>query len=217
MVDSYLQLGSQYALLVLVGLVVSVLMLGVWYRLANYVGKKFVLGLSAFFYGLGATIIGFVEPGQSGLSILFLVMVLVYISAMPAVAPAILAETIDYSTWKFGVDRSGTYFAFFTFVLKIGGAIGGFLSLWIAGKYGFDPAATEHTDQSLFGLHLAACWLPASLMLSSLVVFSVMPINTYQYRIIRRRLDARRLRDAKVADADLANNPSLKTLEPIVN
>lgn len=216
LVDSYLKLGHHYAQVVLIGVLVSILALGFWYWLANRVGKKCVLGLGAFFYGIGACLTGFMDPGQTDLMTLSLVMILVYISAIPAVGPSLLSELIDYSTWKFGVNRSATYFSLLTFVVKTAGAVGGSIALWIAGGYGFDPAATEHTEYAVFGLHLAACWLPTLLMFSSVVVFSLMPMNAHRHRIIRRRLDDRRLRELKHDRFDLKSEKPLQTLEPIV-
>ena len=216
-VDSYLKLGHHYAQVVLIGVLVSTLALGFWYWLANRIGKKYVLGMSAFFYGIGACFTGFMAPDQTDLITLSFVMILVYISAIPAVGPSQLSELIDYSTWKFGVNRSATYFSLLTFSVKTAGAVGGSIALWIAGGYGFDPAATEHTEHAVFGLHLAVCWLPAFFMLSSIIAFSLMPMNAHRHRIIHRRLDARRLRESKNDHFDLKNDKFLQTLEPITN
>lgn len=214
-VDSYLELGHHYALVVLIGVASSILILGVWYWLANHVGKKIVLGLSAFLYGAGAFGTSFLEPGQAGLLSLSLVMVMAYMSAISAVAPSMLAEIIDYGTWKFGVDRSATYFSVFAFSAKAALAFGSSIALWIVSWYGFDPVLSEQTARAVFGLHLAACWLPALLMLSSIVAFGLIPMNRYRHRIIHRRLDAMRWRDAKSKLANLDAVPeSLKALEP---
>ena len=216
-VDSYLKLGHHYALVALIGLVASIVILGVWYWLANQLGKKFVLGASAFLYASGAMITGFLEPGQTDIVTLFLVMLLIYMSAIPAIASSLLAEIIDYNTWKFGTDRSATYFALFTFAAKTAAAIGGSLGLGIAGWYGFDATAAEQTESAVFGLHLAACWLPAVLMLLSIVAFGLIPINTHRHQIIRRRLDARTLRENRQAAPQLENKTPLQTLKPITH
>ena len=166
---------------------------------------------------MAAIVTAFLEPEQADLMTLSLVMILVYISALGAIGPALLSEIIDYSTWKFGVDRSATYFALFTFAAKTAVAVGTSLGLAIAGWYGFDAAASEQSAQAVFGLRLAACWLPTLFMLSSIVVFSVIPMNAYRHRIIRRRLDARRLRDLNDNPVDLEDRTLLQTLEPTVN
>ena len=70
------------------------------------------------------------------------------------------------------------------------------MGLGIAGWYGFDPATSAHTQDSIYGLRLAACWLPAFFLLLSILVMAFMPINTRHHNIIRQRLDA------KIARAD---------------
>ena len=193
LVDMYLKLGHHYALVMLIGLVAGILAVGVWYWLANRVDKKFVLGLSAFLYAMAALVASLLEPEHANLVTLVLVMTLANISALGAIGPALLSEIIDYNTWKSGVDRSATYFALYTFSAKTAIAVGTSLAFAIAGWYGFDPAAEEQSTQAVFGLHLAACWLPALLILSSIVVFGVIPMNAPRHRIIHRRLEARRL------------------------
>lgn len=191
LVDSYLQLGHYYAQAVLISLVASVGMLSVWYWLANFAGKKFVLAINAFFYSVAAIIVGFLEPGQAGVVDLSLVMVLIYISAIAAISPSLVSEIVDYGTWKFGKDRSASYFSLYTFAAKAVVAIGGSLGLWIVGWYDFDAAADVQSERAVFGLHLAACWLPAVLMLCSVVAFSLIPMNVHRHGIVRRRLDSR--------------------------
>ena len=198
MVDSYLKLGHHFASITLFALVISTVSLGFWYWLANHFGKKFVWILGAFMYAVGAIVSSFLEPGQVGIIHLAAVILLAYIGSTPiaAIAPALLAEIIDYSTWKFKTDRSATYFSFYTFAAKAAAAIGGSLGLGIAGWYGFNPAIDVQTESAVFGLHLTASYLSGLLMLLSLFVISMIPMNAHRHRIVRRRLDARLLRES---------------------
>ena len=121
------------------------------------------------------------------------VIILCYLGSTPivAISPSLLGDIIDFSTWKFGTDRAATYFSFYTLVLKTSTAVGGSLSFGLTGWYGFDPTANVQSEEAVFGLHLAICWLPALLMLLAVFVVLLVPINTHRHSIIRRRLNAR--------------------------
>lgn len=195
-VDAFLNLGNHFALLTLIALSLSIASLGFWYWLANRFGKKLAWGLGALCYGSGIGLTGFLEPEQAGVLGLTIVMLLAYAGSTPvgAMSPSLLSDIIDYGRWKFGTDRSATYFAFYTLVLKTSAAIGGAIGLGIAGKTGFDPASTTHTTEAISGLRLAACWLPTIVVLLAVFIIALVPINTHRSHIIRRRLERKRKR-----------------------
>ena len=188
--DSYLGLGHRYALMVLVALMISMPALGAWYWMANRLGKKVVLGLSGFLYAMSALLTGFLVPGEESSVGLFLAILFAYMSAIPAIAPSLLADIIDFSRWHYRADHSATYFSIFTFASKTTAAIGGAIGLGVAGFYGFSPSATVHSDEAVFGLHLAVSWLPAFFIMLSIVVVGLIPMNARRHRIVRRRLDS---------------------------
>ena len=192
-IDTYLGLSESFALLSLFALCTSMLLMSFWYWMANSFGKKrtWVFGVSLYVMGLFIAV--FMEPGKASAVALAGVMMLAYTGSTPvgAISPSLLSDIIDYSTWKSGTDRTATYFSVYTLTLKTSIAIGGSIGLGLAGWYGFDPSVAEHTDDAVFGLRLAACWLPALFMLLSIVVMSWAPTNTDRRDIIRRRLDAK--------------------------
>ena len=192
-IDAFLGLGNQFAVLGLVGLCTSLLMVSVWYWIANIMGKKFAWRAGTLLYAFGIIITGFLAPGPGSIVALFAVMLLIYVGAasVNALSPSLLGDIIDYSTWRYGTDRAATYFSFYTLVLKTSYALGGSLGLGIAAWYGFDPAATIHTEESALGLRLATCWLPTLLFVLSVIVMALGPINARRHGIIRRRLDSR--------------------------
>ena len=81
-------------------------------------------------------------------------------AAYSILVPSMLADIIDYGTWKSGIELGGTYFSVFTLMGKATMAIGGALGLFIAGGYGFDPAASTHYDRC--DLWFASCHCLAS-------------------------------------------------------
>ena len=192
-VDIYLGLGEYFALFSLIGIGSGLLTIGVWTSLANYLGKKTAWAMGVIFYIVAVVSAGFMEPGKTGIAAMAIVIILSYIGSIPVVAlsPSLLADIIDFNTWKFGSDRAGTYFSFYTLVLKTSTAIGGSLGFGLVGWYGFETSAETQTDQAVFGLRLAACWIPALLMLVSVLLITSIPINARRHNIILRRLAGR--------------------------
>lgn len=190
-IDAYLGLGSDFALVNLIGLGIGVFMVGVWYRLANRIGKKSVMITGIFLYTLGIGLLAFLQPNNAGFTALAIVITTIHVASasLNAISPSLLADIIDYSTWKFGQDRAATYFAFFALVSKISLALGGAIGMGIAGWYGFNPAATDHSDESIAGLVLATCWIPILLMIISTAIIIRFPITSRRHAIIRKRLD----------------------------
>jgi Na+/melibiose symporter-like transporter len=198
--DSYLDIGKDLAKTYGISLALSLLALGVWYRLAHYLGKQIAwsAGMLITVFGVAGT--GLLQPGESSWIGLLVCMTTIYfgLMAMNVLAPSLLADIIDYSIWKFGRGRAATYFALYALVQKAAVAIGGALSLTIAGWYGFDPTITNNDDSANIGLLLAITWLPGVFILLSIIFVSLIPINTRRHAIIRRSLDAKSSRKKTV-------------------
>ena len=196
-VDSYLGLGNQFAKALLIATVVSTVCLGAWHQLAARIGKQWTWSVCTLSVVIGILTIGTLTPNSSHLTSLAVVMVMMkcgYLTINGLIAPSLLSDIIDYSILKSKTDCGGTYFSTFALIAKSNTALGGAVGLAIAGFYGFDAAATSHSDDSLFGLRLAMIWLPASVLLLSVFFIILNPINTRRHAIIRRQLDAREKR-----------------------
>lgn len=202
-VDIFLDIGHHFALLTLIALSLSIASLGFWYWLANRYGRKIAWGFGTFCYGLAMLGTGFLDPGQTGLLGLSIVMLLAYggSASVGAVSPSLLADIIEYSRWKFKSDHSATYFSLYTLSLKTTFAIGGSIALAVAGGYGFDAGAPVQTHQAVFGLRLVACWLPAVAMFAAIYIMAFVPIDTRRNQIIRRRLDRQLIPHSSESDS----------------
>ena len=206
--DTYFGFGEQFALLGLIGTVSGLLTLGFWCWLANRLDKKNTWALGQLLFVAAVLITSLLQPGTTGMAALAVVVILIYVavSAVSALSPSVLADIIDYSTWKFGTDRAATYFAVYALVSKTSMAIGGSISLGLAGWYGFDPTTAVQTEDAVFGLHLAACWLPALLMLLSSLIITLLPITARRHGIIRRCLDARLARQFTLGKSHITDS-----------
>ena len=211
-VDAYLGLGAQFALAYTVSFAVSMVALKFWYQLANHWGKQaaWVVGMVLVIMGLMAT--GVLVTGRTSWLELLLCMTLIFsgFACFNLMVPSLLSDIVDYGTWKFGVDRAGTYFSLFTFVNKSVGALGGALALAIAGWVGFDPTETIHNDAAVSGVRFAIAWIPALFILLSIFFIARIPITAHRHGIIRRRLDARVTRVARaIKNRALSNDQAV--------
>lgn len=192
--DTYLQLGERFAEVSLIGLCVGIPMMGVWCWLANYWEKSFALSLGLLLSTVGIFGTGLLTPGETSYLPITLVSILCFGMGGPAfncLAPAILADIVDYGTLKYSQSRSATYFSLYSLVSKIATAMGSALGLSIAGFYGFDPTAMTQSSMSIFGMQFAIAWLPAAIMLMAILFVSQHPITNYRHNIICRRLKFR--------------------------
>lgn len=209
-VDAYLGFGDKFSLLSLIGLVVGTLAVGFWYQVAVRLDKKITWALGVLCILAGTLAMGLVSSAENSFWLLVPAMVLIYfgIASVNVISPSLLSDLIDYCTWKDGGDYAASYFSVYGMVIKATWAIGAAMALGLAGWYGFDPAATVHTSQAVFGLHLGIVWLPALIMAFSLVFITLVPINAHRHAIICKALDRREVRHLKVqAERSLPSSP----------
>lgn len=197
-VDSFLGLGKQFALVYVISFGASCLTIGVWSSLASRWGKQNTWGFVMVMIAIGITGTGQLFPGEASRLPLIIFMTLIYsgFAAWTVLAPSLLADIIDYGSWKFGRDHAASYFSLYTLVSKANLAIGGALSLAIAASYGFDATLINHNSAATFGLRMAMAWLPIPIVLLSIFFMARVSINSRRHAIIRRCLDtkARRAR-----------------------
>ena len=193
-IDSYLGLGAVFAGLYVISHVFSISSVGLWAVLANRWGKHAVWGIAMALLGIGMFGLGFMSPDHVSPFFLLLCLTPLYCgyAAGSVIAPSLLADIIDYTTWKFERDRAGTYFALYGLIGKTNIAIGGALGMALAGWYGFDATATVHSYDSALGLRIGVAWLPLPFLLFSFFFIQRMPITARRHAIVRRGLDRRK-------------------------
>ena len=194
--DAYLDLGADFALAYAISFALGMVSLKLWYMLANRWGKQATWGVAMLLVILGMIVTGFLAHQSTGWLELLLSMTLIFsgFACFNIMVPSLLSDIVDYGTWKFGTDRTATYFSLFTFINKAVAALGGALGLAIAGWVGFDPAATTHSDMAISGVRFAIAWIPALFIMLSLIFITRIPITTKRHEIIRRRLETRFVR-----------------------
>lgn len=192
-VDAFLGLGEEFVKMALFGIVGSIMITPLCYKLTLKVGKRntWLLASSAIIFGVGYT--GFLIPGNADFIDLLILQILVLIGSVfgAIVSPIILSDTVDYGSLKDKTERTGTYFAIFSLLVKAQGALGAALGLAFAGWFGFDATATEYNESSAFGIHLAVSWIPLVVTSTGLFFVWLTPLNARRNAIICRHIDSR--------------------------
>ena len=191
-VDAYLGMGTVFAEIYLISLLVSILGSLLWFGVAKFLCKKRIwllvmaLAITAF------TFFGFLGPESTNYWTLLALIATVTLcfAYIEFLANSMLSEIVDFSALKFHSYRGSTYFSLHVFIYKATLAIGGALGLAIAGWYGFNPAAMGQTESGIAGLRLAMAWIPILLVGISMIFIALFPITAHRHDIIRRRLDA---------------------------
>ena len=192
-VDAYLKMGDQFAKMFLFAFVVGILVTPLWYKIAFIVGKKKTLFTAFLLLIICYLFTGSLTPETVSFTKL-IILKTIQTSALVAsfvVVPSMLAEIVDYSQWKTGVENSGTYFSVRVFFDKIANTLGVASGLAIASGYGFVATETVFSQETIIGLKMAIAWMPVILTVVSLVFIVLSPINERRHKIIKQRLEAR--------------------------
>jgi glycoside/pentoside/hexuronide:cation symporter, GPH family len=191
-VDAYLGQGEVLAGAYLLTTVASAVAIYGWVRLARHLGNQriWVVGLTLSITAAGLTSLLTPEYSPPWLLVACKVMFTLGICCLYVLAPTILSAIVDYDTWKFGGQRTGTFFSLYVFVGKASGACGVALGFFIADIYGFDATAATHAAESVIGLRLGMTWLPIVFIGLAIPCVLLNPLNETRHAVIRRRLDS---------------------------
>lgn len=107
------------------------------------------------------------------------------------------ADTVEYGEWKTGQRSEGTTYAVFSFVRKLSQAISGALGIWIIGLFGYAAGAPVQSDSTQWGIRIAVGFVPALLMLVSILLMSRYPMTDATHERISAELRARKAGQAE--------------------
>jgi Na+/melibiose symporter-like transporter len=159
--------------------------------LADRFGKKtvFVVGISVT---IAATIAVFFVPPTS-MDSLFWLSVIWGLGWGPTVPLlwVMIADVADFSEWQTGRRATGFMYAGVLFALKAGLGLGGALTGWILGAYGYVGNVAQ-TPNALLGIRLSATVYSAVPLAIGLVCVILYPITKSLNLQIQNELEARR-------------------------
>ena len=145
-----------------------------------------VLGLAitnAIFYWL--------PPGNFALLCAVNALWAIFAGALPVFLFSMFADVTDYHEWKFGIRATGLVTAGIMFAIKLGVAVGGFLGLFILGKYGYDSNIPV-TPEIANGIKLLFSVVPALFIFVCGIILIFYPLNDKTLATIERDLNLRK-------------------------
>jgi GPH family glycoside/pentoside/hexuronide:cation symporter len=121
----------------------------------------------------------------------------------PALVWSMYADVADYGEWKFGRRTTGLVFSAAQFAQKFGLTIGGGLSGWLLGAFGF-VANMDQTESSLLGIRLMFTVIPACLAAMNALVLVFYNLSDGKVVQIETELERRRQQDAGAQPSPVA-------------
>lgn len=159
--------------------------------LAKRFGKRNVYMASSLVSGLFFVLLYL--PGTQNVYSIYILNILAkftYATAVPLLW-TMLADTADYSEWKFNRRATGLVFSAATFAHKAGWGIGGALAGWLLALYQFVPNV-EQTTTSLTGIKLMISVFPGLLYMSCAILLYFYAIDHKTCLLMQDELEKRR-------------------------
>jgi GPH family glycoside/pentoside/hexuronide:cation symporter len=159
--------------------------------LAKRFGKRNVYIASSLISGLFFILLYI--PGNNNIYSIYILNILAKFTYAPAVPLlwTMLADTADFSEWKFRRRATGLVFSAATFAQKAGWGIGGALAGWMLVIFRFVPNV-EQTATSLTGIKLMISVFPGILYMSCAILLYFYSIDHKTCLQMQKDLDQRR-------------------------
>ncbi|HKU14604.1 MAG TPA: MFS transporter [Steroidobacteraceae bacterium] len=199
--DNYLGLGDTVSSIFIVNMLAMMIAIPGWLKVIPRIGKHRALAVAALCQMVLYPLLLLIRPGPHAYWLFLAWIVLLGLGgAALTIAPrAILADIVDYDTWKTGGNRAGNYYAFLGLTEKAVGGLGGSIALFMLVGLGFDPNAASMSSESKFALTFTMGVFPAGLCLLVVVLVWTFPLDARRHAIIRRRIEQRAARAAAIA------------------
>lgn len=159
--------------------------------LAKRFGKRNVYIASSLISGLFFILL--YVPGNDNIYTIYILNVLAKFTYAPAVPLlwTMLADTADYSEWKYNRRATGLVFSAATFAQKAGWGIGGALAGWLLALYRFVPNI-DQTATALTGIKMMISIFPGILYMSCAILLYFYTIDQKTCLEMQHDLDQRR-------------------------
>ena len=101
---------------------------------------------------------------------------------------SIVPDTIEYDYSRYGTRREGIFYGLWVFVIKVGGALSGFIVGFMLDAFGYIPNLVPQPEASLLGIRLLVGPLTAVFFIAANVVLWFYPINRKAYDEIMAKI-----------------------------
>jgi glycoside/pentoside/hexuronide:cation symporter, GPH family len=107
---------------------------------------------------------------------------------------AMIADVADYSEWKNSRRATAIIFSAMIFGLKFGLSVGGALSAWLLGVFGYEADAPAQTDAAVNGIKLMVSVIPGVIFIAGTSLLVGYSISKKMEVQIEKDLKERRLK-----------------------
>lgn len=180
----------QIALPILLG--AAIVFIPVWVRISKSIGKRASYNTGMLIFA-ASVIVFFLFGHRGGPQFAFVVMGIAGVGfATQYVMPfSILPDVVEYDYAEHGVRREGVFYGTWTFMSKIGQAVGVGINGWILTAFGYREAVggvvVEQPESALIGIRLLVGPIPAACFLIGVLVLHFYPITREVYEEIQQR------------------------------
>lgn len=177
-------------------LAAAIVFIPIWVKIAGIIGKRasYNIGMSIF----AASVLLFFFVGHlAGPTIAYVIMAIAGVGfATQYVMPfSIIPDVVEYDYAETGVRREGVFYGQWTFMSKIGQAVGIAINGWVLTLFGYREAqagvAIEQSESALLGIRLIAGPVPALFFIAGVIVLHFYPITNEYYRKIQEKIAQR--------------------------
>lgn len=160
-------------------------------------GKRNMLMASALLAAGALLAIFFIgdSMGMTGLIVLHFVYGLSNFAA--PIGLSMIPDAVDYYELKTGIRVDGTSYAAVSLSTKIASAVGGAVTLYIIGFFGYDGGAKVQTAQAITGINVAANLMPAIMAVIAFIPLFFWKLDTRTMEKVSARLDIKRAAQAE--------------------
>lgn len=161
-----------------------------WTRLSRRIGKKEALSLGfVFTSGVFAVCVYFHE-GVWLDWIILATMAGAGVGSFAALAPSMIADTVDLDELETGKRMEGVYFGIWSIIEKAGFGITAFIALQALDLVGYVPNQ-EQTVQVFWTIKGLFCFVPAICFATAYILLRNYPITQEEHERIRTEIEAR--------------------------
>jgi glucuronide carrier protein len=161
-------------------------------RIARRIGKKTTYIGGGILMIVGS-VVAFLAPAAVpyvGLAAFLLIGA--GIAVINTVMWSLEADTVEYGEWKTGARTEGTTYAVFSFVRKIGQALGGAAAAYTIGLAGYVGGAGVQSASAVWGIRVAAGLVPAGCAVIAIAIMIAYPLTEERFREITAEVAQRR-------------------------
>lgn len=184
----------QVALPILLGS--AIVFIPIWVHLSRRIGKRasYNIGMSIF---AGSVLLFFLVGHLGGPTIAYVIMFIAGTGfATQYVMPfSIIPDVVEYDYAETGVRREGVFYGMWTFLSKIGQAVGLAINGIVLSIFGYIESTggvgAAQPDSALIGIRLISGPIPALFFIAGVLVLRHYPITNEYYQQIQAKIHAR--------------------------